>query len=66
MLQKLAIDAAAFRDSKLKHIENEEKQKKEKKEHKKEEKNKRSEKKINDNESRKVPNAYLVVLITFI
>ncbi|CAG9530783.1 unnamed protein product [Cercopithifilaria johnstoni] len=54
MLQKLAIDAAAFRDSKLNSITNEEKQRKEKKERKKERNNKGMERKISDNESRKV------------
>ncbi|VDK62556.1 unnamed protein product [Onchocerca ochengi] len=54
MLQKLAIDAAAYRDSKLKDTAKEEKQKKEKKAHKKEQNNKGVERKTNHNESRKV------------
>ncbi|EFO23623.1 hypothetical protein LOAG_04864 [Loa loa] len=54
MLQKLAIDAAAFRDSKLKGITNEERQKKEKKAHKKECNDNGLERKNNDNKSRKV------------
>ncbi|VDO27030.1 unnamed protein product [Onchocerca flexuosa] len=54
MLQKLAIDAATYRDSKLKDTAKEEKQKKEKKAHKKEQNNKGVERKNNHNESRKV------------
>uniref|UniRef100_A0A8R1TUB5 TRAF3-interacting protein 1 N-terminal domain-containing protein n=1 Tax=Onchocerca volvulus TaxID=6282 RepID=A0A8R1TUB5_ONCVO len=54
MLQKLAIDAAAYRDSKLKDTAKEEKQKKEKKAHKKEQNNTGVERKTNHNESRKV------------
>lgn len=61
MLQKLAVDAAAFRKSKLK-VANDEKQTKEKKVHKKEENNnKRMGRKITDNESRKVLNASLLI-----
>ncbi|KAL3982773.1 Microtubule-binding protein MIP-T3 family protein [Acanthocheilonema viteae] len=56
MLQKLAIDAAAFRDSKFKCTANEEKQKREKKAHKKERNNKGVERKNNDNENEKILN----------
>lgn len=54
MLQKLAIGAAAFRDSKIKTTANEERQKKEKEETKKECNNKGVGRKSNDNGSRKV------------
>lgn len=54
MLQQLAINAVAFRDSKLKDIRNEERRKKEAKTHKKERSEKGLEKKNNDTERRKV------------
>ncbi|MCP9265842.1 TRAF3-interacting protein 1 [Dirofilaria immitis] len=57
MLQKLAIDAAAFRDSKLKAPTKERKQTKEKKAHKKEHNNKGVKRKSNHNGSKKAENA---------